>query len=68
MSELLEERIMYGHGRVHLTGNASQGEIYLQQISEDHDFCMCIQISSIEGIERLEELLTKAKQQLLAKV
>jgi len=67
MSELLEERTMYGHGRVHLTGNVSQGEIYLQQISEDHDFCMCIQISSIEGIERLGELLTKAKEQLLTK-
>lgn len=68
MNELLEQRTMYGHGRVQLTGNVSQGEIYLQQISEDHDFCMCIQISSIEGMERLQELLAKAKQQLLARV
>ena len=68
MSELLEERIMYGHGRVHLTGNVSQGELYLQQISEDHDFSMCIHISSVEGMERLEELLARAKEQLLAKV
>jgi hypothetical protein len=67
MTELLEQRVMYGHGRVQLTANVSQGEIYLQQISEDHDFCMCIQISSIEGIERLGNLLTQAKQQLLAK-
>jgi hypothetical protein len=66
MTELLEQRVMYGHGHVQLTANVSQGEIYLQQISEDHDFCMCIQISSIEGIERLGKLLTQAKQQLLA--
>ena len=68
MSELLEERIMYGHGRVHLTANVSQGALYLQQISQDHDFSMSIQISSIEGIERLQELLAKAKEQRLAKV
>ncbi len=66
MSEHIEQRIMYGHGRVHLTGNVSQGSIYLQQISEDHDFSMCIQISSLEGIERLGELLNKAKQEILA--
>jgi hypothetical protein len=68
MNEYLEQRIMYGHGRVHLTANVSQGEIYLQQVSEDHDFSMCIQISSLEGIERLGELVTKAKQQILAKL
>jgi|GraSoiStandDraft_32_1057276.scaffolds.fasta_scaffold344526_1 hypothetical protein len=68
MSEHIEQRIMYGHGRVHLTANVSQGELYLQQISEDHDFSMCIQISSIEGIERLQELLAKAKEQRLTKV
>jgi len=67
MSEYIEQRIMYGHGRVHLTGNVSQGAIYLQQISEDHDFSMCIQINSLEGIERLGELLNEAKQQILAK-
>ncbi len=68
MTEHIEKRIMYGHGCVHLTANVCQGEIYLQQISEDHDFSMCIQISSIEGIERLQELLAKAKEQRLAKV
>ena len=68
MNELLEERTMYGHGRVHLTANVSQGALYLQQISEDHDFFMSIQISSIEGIERLQELLARAKEQHLANV
>ena len=67
MSEQIEQQNMYGHGRVKLTANVSQGEVYLQQISEDHDFCMCIQISSLAGIERLEELLMRAKQQLLTK-
>jgi len=66
MSEQIEQRVMYGHGRVNLTGNVSQGALYLQQISEDHDFSMCIQITSLEGIERLGELLTKAKEQILA--
>ena len=66
MSELLEERTIYGYGRVHLTANVSQGGIYLQQVSKDHDLAMRIQISSIEGIERLEALLNKAKQQLFA--
>jgi hypothetical protein len=65
MSEQLEQQNLYGHGRVNLTANVSQGEVYLQQISEDHDFCMCIQISSLTGIERLEGLLARAKQQLL---
>ena len=67
MSEHIEQRVMYGHGRVHLTANVSQGEVYLQQISEDHDFSMCIQISSLDGIERLGVLLTIAKLQILAK-
>ena len=67
MSEHIEQRIMYGHGRVHLTANVSQGAIYLQQISEDHDFSMCIQISSLEGIERLGKLLTLAKEQIVGK-
>jgi len=68
MNEHIEQRVMYGHGRVNLTANVSnQGEIYLQQISEDHDFSMCVQISSLEGIERLGELLTLAKEQMLTK-
>jgi len=66
MSEHIEQGVMYGHGRVNLTANVSQGQVYLQQISEDHDFSMYIQISSLEGIERLEELLVLAKEQILA--
>lgn len=64
MHELIEQDALYGCGRVTLTATASVGGLYLNQNSADHDHCMHIQVSSIEGIERLEAILAQAKQQL----
>jgi hypothetical protein len=65
-SEFIEESTIYGCGTANLTASVNNGTLLLRQDAMNRDYHMQIQVSSLEGIERLEALLLVAKQQMLA--
>lgn len=65
-SEFIEESNIYGCGAANITASVSNGTLLLRQDAVNRDYHMQIQVSSLEGIERLEALLLVAKQQMIA--